>query len=164
MSFNINHINRVDNRLDILQNRINYLCELMEGQYIRNNQRAQTRRSQFYPNNNSTAPPTTFPTEETFEFSFIPPTNNFLSSLINMSNNTNERLTLTEINTNTTLDIVEESDQETCSICRNNYEENSICRKINSCNHKFHSTCLDSWLADNRTCPLCRTSVVSTTN
>ena len=167
MSFNINHINRLDNRLDILQNRINYLCELMEGQYIRNNHRLQTRRSNMYPNFNSTAPPTTAPTEETLEFSFVPPPSNLLSTLLNLSNQTNnttERLTLTEINENTTILNINNASEETCSICRANYEENNICRKINSCGHIFHASCLDGWLADNSTCPLCRTSVVPTTN
>ena len=124
MSFNINHISRIDNRLDILQNRINYLCELMEGQYVRNNQRVQTRRSQFYPNFNSTAPPTTAPTEETLEFSFAPPPTNLLSTLLNLSNQTNnttERLTISEINENTTILNIDDDTEETCSICRSNY-------------------------------------------
>tara|TARA_E500000178_G_scaffold327916_1_gene357423 strand:+ start:1857 stop:2279 length:423 start_codon:yes stop_codon:yes gene_type:complete len=140
----------------------------MESQYIRSNQRVPTRRQNLFQNINSTAPPTTAPTEETLEFSFFQPPPNLLSSLMNLTNQqtatTNERLTLAEINANTTLITMDVDSEETCSICRTTYEENNICRKINGCGHIFHSNCLDSWLADNRTCPLCRASIVPTTN
>lgn len=42
-----------------------------------------------------------------------------------------------------------------CSICMNMFKG---CDKVvkTSCSHFFHHRCLNEWLADNDTCPLCR--------
>jgi hypothetical protein len=47
-----------------------------------------------------------------------------------------------------------------CSICHqdsNEHSENiySILRELN-CKHSFHITCIETWLSDNNTCPICR--------
>jgi hypothetical protein len=44
---------------------------------------------------------------------------------------------------------------ETCSICRENFEENSIVRRL-GCEHIFHIGCIDTWFETNIRCPLCR--------
>ena len=43
---------------------------------------------------------------------------------------------------------------ETCSICLNELKS-SI--RILTCSHKFHQNCVNTWLEENDTCPLCRT-------
>ena len=43
-----------------------------------------------------------------------------------------------------------------CPICQENFTENSIVRKINSCDHIFHIGCIDTWFEENITCPVCR--------
>merc|ERR1711935_445938 len=48
-----------------------------------------------------------------------------------------------------------DTEQETCSICRDRFESNSICRKL-SCCHLFHQNCIDIWFETNIRCPLCR--------
>ena len=48
-----------------------------------------------------------------------------------------------------------DTEYETCTICRENFENNSIVRKLN-CNHIFHLNCIDQWLAKKKTCPYCR--------
>lgn len=45
---------------------------------------------------------------------------------------------------------------KTCSICIDDYEEESEIRQLN-CNHIFHITCIDPWLLkESYKCPLCR--------
>ena len=48
-----------------------------------------------------------------------------------------------------------ETTQETCSICRDNFSELSVVRKL-SCGHIFHIECIDTWFETNIRCPLCR--------
>ena len=48
-----------------------------------------------------------------------------------------------------------DTNHETCSICRDNFEENSIVRRL-GCEHIFHIGCIDTWLETNIRCPLCR--------
>jgi hypothetical protein len=49
-----------------------------------------------------------------------------------------------------------------CSICTLEYEPRQHVRSIDQCNHCFHISCIDRWLADHNTCPLCRASVLPT--
>ncbi|XP_071078295.1 E3 ubiquitin-protein ligase RLIM-like [Desmodus rotundus] len=46
-----------------------------------------------------------------------------------------------------------------CSICITEYREGSQLR-ILPCSHEFHVRCIDRWLSDNSTCPICRQNVV----
>lgn len=55
---------------------------------------------------------------------------------------------------NNSLDI-----NNTCSICRLDYQENDIIRKINHCSHYFHHNCIDNWFKNHTTCPVCRHSL-----
>lgn len=49
----------------------------------------------------------------------------------------------------------------TCSICLNDCNPNKL-RKVTSvsCGHHFHTKCINSWLAKNLHCPLCRSRCV----
>jgi hypothetical protein len=71
-------------------------------------------------------------------------------------------LQMQELNQYTELFVNEDTttDATICSICRSNFVENEICRKITNCNHYFHQTCVDSWLVRNQTCPMCRNLVI----
>lgn len=42
-----------------------------------------------------------------------------------------------------------------CVICLENYEKKTITRKL-ICNHAFHITCIETWLSNATTCPICR--------
>ncbi|XP_061034109.1 LOW QUALITY PROTEIN: E3 ubiquitin-protein ligase RLIM-like [Eubalaena glacialis] len=46
-----------------------------------------------------------------------------------------------------------------CSICITEYTENSKLR-ILPCSHEYHIYCIDRWLSENSTCPICRGQVV----
>ncbi|XP_059302112.1 putative RING-H2 finger protein ATL36 [Lycium ferocissimum] len=48
-----------------------------------------------------------------------------------------------------------------CSICLGCYEDEEIVKMMPKCHHGFHSPCLDKWLGNCSTCPLCRSSVDS---
>jgi hypothetical protein len=51
-----------------------------------------------------------------------------------------------------------------CSICRNDFAENEIIRKLNNCNHIFHMSCIDTWFESNIRCPICRNDLRDNTN
>lgn len=42
-----------------------------------------------------------------------------------------------------------------CTICLLTYTEET--KKVTECHHTFHTECLDRWLQNNMSCPLCRT-------
>ncbi|KAI3935132.1 hypothetical protein MKX01_031399 [Papaver californicum] len=46
----------------------------------------------------------------------------------------------------------------TCSICLSEYLPTETLKIIPSCNHYFHSKCIDQWLSMSSTCPVCRES------
>lgn len=45
-----------------------------------------------------------------------------------------------------------------CSICLENYEINDKIIILN-CTHIFHKRCLDLWLSNNNSCPICREDI-----
>lgn len=46
-----------------------------------------------------------------------------------------------------------------CSICLNETKDNIIRRLV--CNHNFHINCIEKWLSDNTTCPICRYNLIT---
>ena len=126
---------------------------------------------------------TTLPTPDSIEVTFFEPTitsvRERLDNLINriqrehnlpvtgLATNLNlnlnsesepERLTLGEINTGCETKI-HTGEEETCSICREPINDQSIVREIKNCKHKFHLHCIDIWLENHRTCPICRGNI-----
>ena len=51
----------------------------------------------------------------------------------------------------------DEQDAE-CKICLVEYEAGDSIRRI-PCLHSFHVDCVDAWLANHRTCPICRADI-----
>lgn len=49
---------------------------------------------------------------------------------------------------------------KTCSVCINEYVTGNKLRQL-PCMHEFHFHCIDRWLSENSTCPICRQAVVS---
>ena len=43
-----------------------------------------------------------------------------------------------------------------CSICLDEFRKNEKIITLESCKHFFHKECLDIWLQDHNTCPVCR--------
>jgi hypothetical protein len=69
-------------------------------------------------------------------------------------------LSLTDIHEVSRLMLNEKTDeneeQKICSICQQPIEWDTIIRKMNTCDHEYHVTCIDQWLVENTTCPTCR--------
>ena len=45
---------------------------------------------------------------------------------------------------------------KTCSICLDKFVCGKYKRKMPSCTHEFHKTCIDKWLYKKLNCPICR--------
>lgn len=43
-----------------------------------------------------------------------------------------------------------------CPICLNEFQDGDQIRVLPRCQHDFHVTCIDMWLAKNSSCPTCR--------
>ncbi|XP_039158726.1 RING-H2 finger protein ATL22-like [Eucalyptus grandis] len=43
-----------------------------------------------------------------------------------------------------------------CAICLSEYQPKETLRTIPNCGHYFHAQCIDQWLGQNASCPLCR--------
>ena len=60
-------------------------------------------------------------------------------------------------------EIDEDIDENCCPICLVEYEEGDEIRCL-PCGHEFHKSCVDSWLANNASCPSCRHSLQDLAN
>jgi len=53
-----------------------------------------------------------------------------------------------------------ENDAQTlCVVCMCDFAANQMVRVL-PCAHEFHARCIDKWLKDNRTCPICRADAI----
>ncbi|KAL0970609.1 hypothetical protein UPYG_G00244390 [Umbra pygmaea] len=52
-----------------------------------------------------------------------------------------------------------ESDFDNCAVCIEGYKPNDTVR-ILPCRHLFHKSCVDPWLLDHRTCPMCKMNIL----
>ncbi|GAV72018.1 zf-RING_2 domain-containing protein [Cephalotus follicularis] len=48
-----------------------------------------------------------------------------------------------------------------CSVCLGDYRPEERLQQIPACGHTFHMDCIDNWLANHTTCPLCRLSLLA---
>ncbi|XP_074771161.1 E3 ubiquitin-protein ligase RNF128 [Athene noctua] len=50
-------------------------------------------------------------------------------------------------------------DGDSCVVCIEQYKPNEVVR-ILTCNHLFHKNCIDPWLLERRTCPMCKCDIL----
>ncbi|XP_045443251.1 E3 ubiquitin-protein ligase RNF149 isoform X1 [Pipistrellus kuhlii] len=50
-------------------------------------------------------------------------------------------------------------DAENCAVCIENFKAKDVIR-ILPCRHIFHRVCIDPWLSDHHTCPMCKLDVI----
>ncbi|KAH9543910.1 hypothetical protein CY35_13G090300 [Sphagnum magellanicum] len=43
-----------------------------------------------------------------------------------------------------------------CAVCLGDYQKNDKLQQLPVCGHVFHKDCVDEWLANHSTCPICR--------
>ncbi|XP_023651731.1 E3 ubiquitin-protein ligase RNF128a isoform X1 [Paramormyrops kingsleyae] len=51
------------------------------------------------------------------------------------------------------------SDADTCAVCIEAYKPGDVV-SILTCNHFFHKTCIEPWLLEHRTCPMCKCDIL----
>uniref|UniRef100_A0ACB8EIW5 Uncharacterized protein n=1 Tax=Sphaerodactylus townsendi TaxID=933632 RepID=A0ACB8EIW5_9SAUR len=60
---------------------------------------------------------------------------------------------------------IKKGDKETdpdfdhCAVCIESYKQNDVVR-ILPCKHVFHKTCVDPWLSEHCTCPMCKLNIL----
>lgn len=47
-----------------------------------------------------------------------------------------------------------------CAVCLSKFEPRDQLRLLPLCCHAFHAACIDKWIVNNQTCPLCRSTVL----
>ncbi|XP_077983612.1 RING finger protein 150-like [Glandiceps talaboti] len=52
-----------------------------------------------------------------------------------------------------------QSDMECCAVCIELYKAGDVIRKL-PCKHYFHKGCVDQWLIEHRTCPMCKLNIL----
>lgn len=72
-------------------------------------------------------------------------------------------LTKEQIDNLSTRNFGESDALKTCSVCITEYAQGHKLRKL-PCSHEYHVHCIDRWLSENSTCPICRRAVLATTN
>ena len=64
---------------------------------------------------------------------------------------------------NTTVYVIAETPADTvCTVCQDSMEQGATVRKLTTCGHTFHRTCVDTWFQRNVHCPTCRHDVRNT--
>ncbi|XP_021723231.1 RING-H2 finger protein ATL74-like [Chenopodium quinoa] len=54
------------------------------------------------------------------------------------------------------------SDDTECPICLGEFIDGDKVRVLPKCNHRFHVSCIDTWLGSHSSCPNCRLSLLET--
>ncbi|KAJ3585398.1 hypothetical protein NHX12_014117 [Muraenolepis orangiensis] len=52
-----------------------------------------------------------------------------------------------------------QADFDNCAVCIEGYRPNEVVRVL-PCRHVFHKSCVDPWLLDHRTCPMCKMNIL----
>lgn len=52
------------------------------------------------------------------------------------------------------------SEQSECSICLGDFQEEEKVKVLPECQHAYHCECVDKWLSEQSSCPLCRASLI----
>jgi len=48
---------------------------------------------------------------------------------------------------------------ETCAVCIDLFKVGDVVRNL-PCRHQFHKSCIDQWLLEKRTCPMCKMDIL----
>ena len=53
----------------------------------------------------------------------------------------------------------EDNQWDNCAICIDEFQQSEAVRRLHICHHVFHVKCVDQWMTDHTTCPMCRQDV-----
>jgi hypothetical protein len=67
-------------------------------------------------------------------------------------------LNVSELLRGSSLQVIKEKSYGICVICQEDICKEAIARVL-SCNHGYHSNCIDVWFCENNKCPLCGLSL-----
>lgn len=56
-------------------------------------------------------------------------------------------------------DVEDPDDLPVCAVCLEEHDDDDVLRVL-PCKHEMHKVCLDPWLAERATCPLCKRSIL----
>lgn len=77
----------------------------------------------------------------------------------NLNYNINVVLPLNQVASQEISNISQTQNNNTCSICLEEDKNNEWCSLV--CKHTYHISCINKWLYENSTCPLCRQEVLN---
>jgi len=66
------------------------------------------------------------------------------------------RLTNAQMEQGTILTRSLQRQEDNCAICQDPIEAEQMMRIMRHCTHRFHQTCVDTWLTNHVSCPTCR--------
>jgi hypothetical protein len=52
-----------------------------------------------------------------------------------------------------------DGDDKSCVVCMSEFQTREKIRTLRPCHHDFHQKCIDRWLKEHNTCPICRETV-----
>lgn len=55
---------------------------------------------------------------------------------------------------------IEETEADICAVCLSQVCEGEKVRSLPVCSHRYHAACIDAWLKNHTTCPLCRNKII----
>ncbi|CAN6244529.1 unnamed protein product [Urochloa humidicola] len=58
----------------------------------------------------------------------------------------------------------EVQEESQCTVCLEEYEAKDVVRVLPACGHAFHAACIDAWLRQHPTCPVCRAKAGAANN
>jgi hypothetical protein len=83
---------------------------------------------------------------------FVRGTSYVMRGNVEVNNSIMRRLLISDLFKNSSIYFTK--DLFSCSICLNETKDNIIRRLI--CSHDFHINCIETWLSNNTSCPICR--------
>ncbi|XP_068701697.1 RING finger protein 150-like [Montipora foliosa] len=66
---------------------------------------------------------------------------------------------IAKLPTRTVSKKTEEDESDNCAVCLDGYKASDAIR-ILPCQHEFHKLCIDPWLIEHRTCPMCKLNIL----
>ncbi|KAL9973545.1 hypothetical protein ACROYT_G020016 [Oculina patagonica] len=66
---------------------------------------------------------------------------------------------IAKLPTRTVSKKTEDDETDSCAVCLDGYKAGDVVR-ILPCQHEFHKLCIDPWLVEHRTCPMCKLNIL----